>query len=354
MSWVRFLVAALVVSAGAATMGTGVLHVFDPPRGDVRLVVLGDFNGPYGAVAYPAPLARAVAAINEVWQPDLLLSPGDVVAGQSRELHDDRFAAMWAAFDRAVAEPLRAGAVPFAVALGNHDGSSQRSGGVYAFERERLAAAEYWSAHAPELAYQDRARYPFDYSFSQPVAAAAEPAGAALFVAILDASSSTVTSEQRDWLAAQLSSPTAVAASARIVVGHLPLVPVAQGRDRPGEYVFEGRELGALLSGLAVDLYVSGHHAAYYPGRLGELELLFAGGVGGRRLLGSTAAPLSTVTVVDVWLAPGSATGPTFVYTTFDLADLSVVDPSALPAAVGDVVLSLRAGAALARQATQP
>lgn len=340
MSLATKLVAALVLVTGAACARTQPALVFDPPRGDVRLVVLADFNGPYGAVDYPAPLARAMAAITTVWLPDLLLSPGDVIAGQSHQLPDDRFAAMWAAFDTAVAEPLRAGAIAYAVAFGNHDGSSQTSGGAYVFERERGAAVDYWSSSPPALAYQDRAGYPFDYSFTHAVG----PAAAGLFVVILDASSSAVTRSQREWLAAQLSSPAAVEAGARVVVGHLPLVPVAQGRDRSGEYVYQGRELGALLGDGSVDLYVSGHHAAFYPGRLGDVELLFAGGIGGRRLLGTTAAPLSTVTLVDVWLAPEAEGAPTFVYTTFDLADFTVVDPAGLPAVVGEVELSSRVG----------
>src|SRR5690606_26223906 len=205
MSLTKNLLASLVLLTGAPAAATGSPDVFDPPRGDVRLVVLGDFNGPYGAVEYPAPLARAMAAITAVWLPDLLLSPGDVIAGQNRQLPDDRFAAMWAAFDEVVAAPLRAHAVPYAVALGNHDGSSQRAGGEYVFGRERRAAADYWLTHIPALAYQDRAGYPFDYSFSHAVGTA----GSGLFVAILDASSAAVTPEQREWLAAQLASPAA-------------------------------------------------------------------------------------------------------------------------------------------------
>lgn len=339
MSLSKSVLVALALMAGATSAQTGPA-VLDPPRGDLRLMVLGDFNGPYGAVDYPAPLARAMAAVADVWLPDLLLSPGDVIAGQDRDLPDDRFAAMWAAFDEAVAEPLRARDVLYAVAMGNHDASSQRSGGEYVFARERRAAVDYWSAHAPELSFQDRDGYPFDYSFTHPVTTAAT---AELFVVILDASSSAVTSEQRAWLAAELASPAAVAAAARIVVGHLPLVPVSQGRDRPGEYVSEGVALGAVLAAGSVDLYVSGHHAAYYPGRLGEVELLFAGGIGGRRLLGASLAPRSTVTVVDLWLGEPAAP-PSFAYTTYDLATMAVVDPNALPAVIGDVVRSGRAG----------
>lgn len=324
---------------GAHSVANGPLPIHDPPRGDVRLVILGDFNGPYGSVDYPAPLTRALLAVVDVWRPDLLLSPGDVIAGQSRDLPDDRFEAMWAAFDTIVAAPLRSAGIDYAVALGNHDASSLRgSGGANLFERERQAAAEYWATRRPDLAFHDDSGYPFDHSFT----------AHGLFVVVLDASSATVTAEQRTWLATELASRAAGSAAARIVIGHLPLVPISTGRDAPGEYVHDGEGLATVLLAGSVDLYVSGHHAAYYPGRLGDVELLFAGGVGGRRLLGSDAAPRSTVTVVDVWLEPGaSERQAAFTYTTFDLATMTVVDPSELPAAVGTVVLSARAGSAV-------
>jgi hypothetical protein len=215
------------------------------------------------------------------------------------------------------------------------------------FSRERQAASAYWTANQPPLTVLAGGGYPFDYSFTQAVRSPAGPGGdepaSDLFVVILDASSASVTSDQRAWLAAQLSSAEAVAAAARIVVGHLPLVPVSQGRDSPGEYVFQGVELGEVLADGEVDLYVSGHHAAYYAGRLNGLELLFAGGIGGRRLVGSSREPRSTVTVVDIWLGD-STSEPTFVYTTFDLATMSVVDPGKLPEVIGAVVISDRVG----------
>src|SRR5690606_33112077 len=123
---------------------------------------------------------------------------GDVVAGQNRDLPDDRFAAMWEGFDAVVAAPLRSAGVKYAVAMGNHDGSSLRgSGGAYLFERERRAAAHYWTEHRPDLAYHDDSGYPFDHSFT----------AHGLFVVVLDASSASVTAEQRAWLAAELGSP---------------------------------------------------------------------------------------------------------------------------------------------------
>jgi hypothetical protein len=114
----------------------------DPPRGDVRVVVFGDVNGAYGDLAYPSAVPRVVSAVVEVWRPELVLLPGDLVAGQDRSLPDDRFEAMWQSFDATIAAPLRAAGIAYVAAMGNHDASSLRDrGGSFAFARERDAAA---------------------------------------------------------------------------------------------------------------------------------------------------------------------------------------------------------------------
>lgn len=258
----------------AALAAHAAAQPYDPPRGDTRFVVLGDFNGPYGSTTYPASLARVIAAVTEVWRPDAVLFPGDVVAGQSRELSRERLDAMWRAFDEHVAAPLRAAGIAYALAVGNHD-----------------------------------------------------------------ASSPLVTAERREWLAAQLASEPARQAAVRIVVGHLPLVPVSVGREAPGERLAAAEEIAALLREGCVSAYVSGHHAAYYPGVWDGLELLAAGGIGARRLLGWDGRPRSTVTVVDVWEAAGELT-----YATFDVETLEPLGGEDLPAALpGGVTLSARA-----------
>jgi len=325
---VRARVVAFVVLAALAVAWAE--PPIDPPRGDVRIVVFGDFNGPYGAVEYPSAVASVMRLVRDVWRPDLFLSPGDVIAGQSRSLPDDAFAAMWRAFDAAVAAPLAEAGIPFAFAMGNHDASSLREPtGEFAFARERVAAERYWTqaAGSPRQSYLDRTRFPFDYAFVQSF-----PDGD-LFVAVLDASSATVDDGQRAWLRAVLGQPAAAAAGYRIVVGHLPLAPVAVGRDRPGEFLAAADTIHAVMEDGGVDLAVSGHQAAYYFGRWGELELLFAGGVGGRRLLGHDAPARSTVSLLDLWFASRE-----LKVTTFDLADMRVVPMESLPPNIGTVV----------------
>lgn len=295
----------------------------DPPRGDLRFVVFGDFNGPYGSLSYPPAVAKTIRAISDIWQPDLLLSPGDVIAGQDRSLPGERFAEMWRVFDQEVAAPLRVAGIPYAVTMGNHDASSSRdSSGSYFFARERQAAEAYWSSpmYDANLSYADRERYPFDHAFLFGKA----------FVVILDASSATVDPRQRSWLEQMFERPEAQAAGLRVVVGHLPLIAVGRGREGPGEVLADAREIRRILEAGKVDIYISGHHAAYYPGRLGDLELLFAGGVGARALLAGDALPRSTVTLVDVWWKPMEVR-----YSTFDVATMEVVSPASLPPLIG-------------------
>lgn len=307
-------------------------QAYDPPRGDTRLVVLGDFNGSYGSTTYPAPLARVIAAVTGVWRPDAVLFSGDVIAGQSRELTRAQLDAMWRAFDEHVAAPLRQAGIAYALTVGNHDASSLRSGGAYSFPLDREAAAAYWAdpLHRAGLTVHDGEDVPFHHAFTV----------GDVFVAVIDASSTHVPEARRAWLAEQLASEPAREAAARLVLGHLPLVAVSVGREAPGERLADAEALAAVLREGCVSAYVSGHHAAYYPGVWDGLEMLAAGGIGAKRLLGWDGPARSTVTVVDVWAATGE-----LVYTTFDAVTLEALAPQDLPAALpGGVVLSARAG----------
>lgn len=285
---------------------------------DLRVVVLGDFNGSYGTVGY-APALTGLLQRLPAWQPDLVLLPGDLIAGQDHSLPSERFAEMWAGFDDQVAQPLRAAGIPHAAALGNHDGSSLRTADGFTFARERASASDYWLQQLADLrvAEHDTAGYPFNWSFSV----------GGLFVMIWDASSAMVTAEQLTWLHEQLASEAARTAGFRWLVGHLPLVGVAERRDRPGEVLANGSDLATELHAAGLDTYVSGHQAAWYPGELNGLELLMSGGLGGRRLIGGSAPVRSTVTVVDLWYSTGAVT-----YTTFDIISGETVQPTELPA----------------------
>ena len=296
------------------------VHAQSPERGDVRIVVLSDFNGAYGSLSYRPQVGRVLSAITQVWQPDLLLSAGDVIGGQNTSLPEERFAQMWGAFDAQIALPLREAGIPYAFAVGNHDGSSLRNEDGFIFQRERDAARAYWRQplHKDNLPYRSREDFPFNYSFTF----------GAVFIAVWDASSAIITPEQRGWLEGELSSSAARQAELRVLVGHLPLYGVGEGKNEPGEVLENGDALRRWLEELGLDLYVSGHHAAYYPAKVGEVTLLHSGGIGARRLLGSSAAPRSAVSVLDIDL---SAEVPGLRLTTFDTATFDVIPPTSLP-----------------------
>ena len=301
-------------------LGVAWAQVMQPERGDVRVVVLCDFNGSYGSLSYSPQVEEILGATVQTWRPDLFLSAGDVIGGQSASLPIERFAEMWGAFDAQIAAPLRAVGIPYAFAVGNHDGSSLQTNtdNTFIFQRERDAARTYWRSprYDANLPYQNRDDFPFNYSFTF----------RGVFFAVWDASSATITDAQKAWLERELSSPAAQAAPLRVLLGHLPLYGVSEEKNRPGEVLAGGDALRAWLEGRGVDLYISGHHAAYYPAKVGEVTLLHSGGIGARRLLGSEAEPRSTVTVVDIDLNPVRLR-----LTTFDAAGLEVVSLETLP-----------------------
>ena len=289
-------------------------------------MVLSDFNGPYGSLSYDPQVGQVLDAITQTWQPDLLLSAGDVIGGQNTSLLEERFAQMWEAFDAQVAAPLRDANIPYAFAVGNHDGSSLRDNSDFVFQRERNAARLYWQQplYEENFPYQSREDFPFNYSFNF----------REVFVMVWDASSAVITSEQRGWVKRELGSPAAKNAELRVLLGHLPLYGVSEGKNEPGEVLADGDALRNWLEGLGLNLYISGHHAAYYPAKKGEVTLLYSGGIGARRLLGSEAKPRSTVTVLDIDFGTEP---PRLRLTTFDAATFEVIALDTLPERIGGI-----------------
>ena len=291
----------------------------NPERGDVRIVVLSDFNGSYGSLSYPSQVTQILDRVAKTWRPDLFLSAGDVIGGQNTSLPPERFAQMWRVFDAEIATPLRRANIPYAFGVGNHDGSSLHTGGKFVFQRERDAARSYWRQPLYEnnLPYQSRDDFPFNYSFTF----------GEIFIAVWDASSAQITNEQKAWLAGELESPAAQSAKLRVLLGHLPLYGVSEEKNRLGEVLENGDALRKWLGQRGLDLYVSGHHAAYYPAKVEEVTLLHSGGIGARRLVGSDAEPRSSVSVLDIDLEDL----PRFRLTTFEVGTLEPIPLQSLP-----------------------
>ena len=293
-----------------------------PPRKDFRIVVISDLNSQYGSTEYEPEVEKAIALIPQ-WQPDLVLCGGDMIAGQKASLTRSQIEAMWQAFDDRVAAPLRQDKVPFGFTIGNHDGSGAVKEQTFIFEQERDLAQAYWHQHQHQLGlnFVDRAEFPFYYSFEQND----------IFFLVWDASSQNIDQQQLAWVKKTLASPKAKQAAARVAIGHLPLYPVATAKNKPGEYLANGSQLRSLLQQNQVQVYISGHHHAYYPGKKGKLELLNAGalGQGARQLINSDLPPRKTLTVVDLELKTAQ-----LFYSTYDATTWELISLEELPASI--------------------
>ncbi|MEB3185734.1 MAG: metallophosphoesterase [Cyanobacteriota bacterium] len=257
---------------------------------DLRLGLISDLNGSYGSTTYIPQVSHGLLQLLAL-RPGLLVCGGDMVAGQKPGLSAAQLDAMWEGFARTVLTPVRQAGVPFLPAIGNHDGSP-------GFTADRAAVRRFWSPRrqALGLRFVDTADFPFHYSALQDE----------LFLLVWDASSSRIAASQLSWARQQLAGPQARQARLRLVVGHLPLAGVSQGRDRPGEVLEQPAALQNLLEEGRVQAYISGHQHAWFPARRGQLDLIQLGalGSGPRRLLQGNLPPQQTFTTLDLrWQA---------------------------------------------------
>ncbi len=306
--------AAIVASAGSNGL-------YNPPRGDIRLVVISDLNSAYGSTDYDPEVDKGMALL-PFWQPDMVVCSGDMVAGQNPTLSEDQLKAMWAAFDDHIAAPLRQANLPYGFTVGNHDASSARSvSGGFLFERERTVASDYWvdPAHDPGVEFVDRNEFPFYYTFKFND----------IFFLAWDGSSASIPQDKLDWVEQALESPEAKSAKLKILLGHLPLYAVSVGRNEPGEVMANADQLRAMLERHQVHTYISGHHHAYYPAHKGNLQLLHMGilGSGPRPYSDSQLPPRKSLTVMDVNFASPDLT----TYTTYDMQTLQLIEFEELP-----------------------
>src|SRR5690554_4820823 len=236
-------------------------------EGELLFAVVSDLNGRYGETPYADGVHESVRWLVEDIQPDLVVSTGDMVAGQRAGLD---YEAMWAGFHAAVTSPFARAGIPFAVTPGNHDASA--GAGYY---QERIHFAQQWRAHRPDVEFVDDRFYPMHYAFK---------AKGVLFVSLDATMVGPIDAPQRRWLREVLQANAD--ARAKVVYGHLPLYPVSQGRENE---ILRDEKLEQMLNEFDVDMMISGHHHAYYPGRRGELRLVNMAclGSGARKLVGA-------------------------------------------------------------------
>lgn len=295
---------------------------------DLRVAVISDLNSSYGSTDYEPAVRAAVARILDL-EPDLVLSTGDMIAGQRRPhlaaAHVER---MWQAFHTRVSDPLAAAGIPLAVTPGNHDGSAYPG-----FEQERAIYAQQWRARRPAIRFLDEAGYPFHYAFA---------AGDTLFVSLDATTTGHLPAEQAAWLK-ELLAQHGPSFHRRVVFSHVPLWPFAQGRER--EYIGDPA-LQRLLEDGGVDLFLSGHHHAFYPGSKGGVAHVSQSclGAGPRRLLGATERSPTAFTLIefaDRDLRITALVGPSFT-TAIDWDTL----PAVLHGAAGELQRADLAGTA--------
>lgn len=111
------------------------------------------------------------------------------------------------------------------------------------------------------------------------------------------------------------------------MVGHLPLAGISREKNRPGEILRGAQGLRQIMERGKVTAYIHGHHAAYFAGKLGELNIISSGGIGGRDYVGYPGTARSVVTVLDVQ--------PQAIHlSAFDADSGAAIQPEELPARI--------------------
>jgi len=251
----------------------------------LRVAVISDLNGSYGSTRYEPTVSEAVQRLIEL-KPDLVISTGDMVAGQRLHppLEEPAVKAMWASFHHTVTEPLAKARIPFAVTPGNHDASAYAT-----FALERQAFRREWLARRPAVRFVDDSGYPFRYAFA---------AGDVLFVALDVTRVGAIDADEKRWLD-QLLGREAARFRHRIVFSHLPIYPFTHGRETE---VSADHELERILRRHGVEMYLSGHHHAFYPGYREGIRFVSQAGLGAgpRALLGTGMRSARAITLLEV------------------------------------------------------
>lgn len=237
-----------------------------PAQRVYTVAIISDLNNSYGSTTYGPEVHDAIRWITQTARPELVLSTGDMVAGQKAGLDYD---AMWTAFHAAVTEPLAQAGIPLAPTPGNHDAS-----GYNGFQQERERYIAQWLVRRPRVQMVDDTFFPLYYAFEQ---------GPALFISLDDTLVAPLGGAQMMWLDDVLSRHADK--PVKIVYGHIPQVPFTQGRE---DEIIGDPALDQLLERHRVTAFISGHHHGYYPGKRGSVRHISMAclGAGPRRLIG--------------------------------------------------------------------
>lgn len=249
-----------------------------PPAPDaIRIAVISDINASYGTIGY-APTVRA--AVDDIIrrQVHIVVSPGDLVAGQKPNLPYD---AMWRAFHYQIGDVFFDNNIDFIMAPGNHDASAYPQ---HATERDAYARA--FQNRQPRATMLPGSAFPFYYAVTT----------RDILIIALDITRPIRDDDpQLDWLQTTLTQ--AKSARATLVLGHLPLSPINFNQFFE---IASSPRLRQLLQAAPRTIYISGHHHIYYPGHIGELRTISAPalGSGPRSLFG--APPTNAYALITI------------------------------------------------------
>lgn len=226
-----------------------------------RIAVISDMNKSYGSKTYDSSVRAAIEHIRSQ-DVNLVLSTGDMVAGQMSGLD---YLGMWNAFHNTVSRPLNQSAIPLLPSPGNHDAAA-------GYTKERNYYSNTWKEFPLERFNPARTsdeqikfvedvvqNFPFNYAVTM---------GPAVFISLDATTVGGLINNQIDWLESVLKKTSAY--KVKMVFGHMPLYPFAFGRAH--EYMARGtstsfyQRLESILETYKVNLFISGHHHAYFPG----------------------------------------------------------------------------------------
>lgn len=212
------------------------------------IALVSDLNGRYGSTTYDSRVSKAVSTIIAL-NPLLVISTGDMVAGQKQpQLDGPHLDRMWQGFNQHVTDPLAKAEIPLAVTPGNHDGS-----GYPQFELEQVHFSKQWQERYAGLEILPGSEWPRRY---------AARLNDFLLISFDGTKPGTLPEQELDFVANMLEKHRP-SAKAVIVFSHLPMWPLARGREHE---ILDDSALLDLLHRFDVDVYASGHHHLFYPG----------------------------------------------------------------------------------------
>jgi len=212
------------------------------------IALISDLNGRYGNTSYDSRVNDAIETVIRL-QPELVISTGDMVAGQKQpSLDQDRLDRMWAGFNLAITDPLARAGIPFAITPGNHDGPGYPE---FALERSRFEAQ--WASRTPEIEVLPGSEWPRRY--------AARLGG--ILLATFDGTRPGKLPEDEFLFVECMLHTYSGSAEVTLVFSHLPMWPLAQGREHE---ILDDPALLELFHANGVDVYISGHHHVFFAG----------------------------------------------------------------------------------------